>query len=126
MRPSRAHAPGALRGGIARDDPSVLFGGARRRHRRRLLLRLVPFVAVVAALAVFAVFAVVPARARTAPPEASVVLAPPPPADEGQGEPPTPLPVIEWKRSVAEGLPWSGRLVSGVQLPAEGPDWFTW
>jgi hypothetical protein len=33
---------------------------------------------------------------------------------------------IEWRRSRAVGLPWAGRLVRGVQLPAEGLHFFTW
>jgi murein endopeptidase len=35
-------------------------------------------------------------------------------------------PTVVWHRSRAVGLPWAGRLVRGVKLPAEGPDWFTW
>jgi murein endopeptidase len=42
------------------------------------------------------------------------------------GSPLTPSPVIEWRHSRAVGAPWAGRLVRGVKLPAEGPDWFTW
>ena len=33
---------------------------------------------------------------------------------------------IAWKRSVSLGLHWNGSLVHGVQLPAEGKDFFTW
>jgi murein endopeptidase len=33
---------------------------------------------------------------------------------------------IRWHRSIAVGLPWAGRLLHGVQLPPEGPDFFTW
>jgi murein endopeptidase len=33
---------------------------------------------------------------------------------------------ISWHRSIAVGAPWAGRLVRGVQLPPEGPDFFTW
>lgn len=33
---------------------------------------------------------------------------------------------IEWRDSVALGAPESGRLIRGVQLPAEGRDYFTW
>jgi murein endopeptidase len=33
---------------------------------------------------------------------------------------------IRWRRSVAIGLHWRGRLVRGVELPAEGPTFFTW
>lgn len=35
-------------------------------------------------------------------------------------------PRIAWRHSVPEGLWWAGRLRFGVQLPASGPDWFTW
>ncbi|HSI80781.1 MAG TPA: penicillin-insensitive murein endopeptidase [Solirubrobacterales bacterium] len=33
---------------------------------------------------------------------------------------------IEWSKSSAIGLPHAGRLVDGVQLPAEGRTFFTW
>jgi murein endopeptidase len=33
---------------------------------------------------------------------------------------------LEWRRSTSVGLPWSGGLVRGVQLPAEGATYFTW
>ena len=33
---------------------------------------------------------------------------------------------IRWRRSRALGRPWEGRLVRGVQLPAEGRHFFTW
>lgn len=35
-------------------------------------------------------------------------------------------PAIAWRVSTPEGVWWHGRLRAGVQLPAEGPDWFTW
>jgi murein endopeptidase len=35
-------------------------------------------------------------------------------------------PTIAYRESSAVGLWWAGRLRKGVQLPAEGPDWFTW
>ena len=35
-------------------------------------------------------------------------------------------PSVHWRRSKAVGLPNSGRLVRGVQLPAEGPTYLTW
>jgi murein endopeptidase len=35
-------------------------------------------------------------------------------------------PEILWRESTATGLWWAGRLRRGVQLPADGPDWFTW
>jgi murein endopeptidase len=34
--------------------------------------------------------------------------------------------VIAWRESTASGIWWAGRLRRGVQLPAEGVDWFTW
>ena len=46
---------------------------------------------------------------------ATLVLAPAAAAD-----------TIHWRRSVAVGTPNKGALVRGVQLPSEGPDWFTW
>jgi hypothetical protein len=33
---------------------------------------------------------------------------------------------VEWRRATSIGLPFSGRLVDGTQLPVEGPDWVTW
>jgi protein MpaA len=33
---------------------------------------------------------------------------------------------IEWRSSRSLGVPWDGRLVRGVQLPAEGEHYFTW
>jgi murein endopeptidase len=33
---------------------------------------------------------------------------------------------IAWRRSRPVGRASAGRLLRGVQLPAEGPDWFTW
>jgi murein endopeptidase len=35
-------------------------------------------------------------------------------------------PAIAWHKSRAIGLPYSGRLIAGVQLPVEGPGWVTW
>jgi Penicillin-insensitive murein endopeptidase len=36
------------------------------------------------------------------------------------------LPKISWRRATSHGLPFSGRLTAGTQLPIEGPDWVTW
>jgi murein endopeptidase len=33
---------------------------------------------------------------------------------------------VHWRRSVAVGFPNDGSLIRGVQLPSQGPDWFTW
>jgi murein endopeptidase len=46
-------------------------------------------------------------------------------AAAAQPPPPTFAPV-HWHRSVAIGQPWDGHLRRGVQLPAQGPDFFTW
>ena len=39
---------------------------------------------------------------------------------------PIPAPEIAYRDSVPVGVWWAGKLRRGVQLPAEGPDWFTW
>jgi murein endopeptidase len=41
-------------------------------------------------------------------------------------QPPPAFIPIHWHRSVSLGQPWQGRLRQGVQLPAQGPDFFTW
>ena len=33
---------------------------------------------------------------------------------------------VEWHHATSVGLPYSGRLVGGTQLPFEGADWVTW
>jgi hypothetical protein len=33
---------------------------------------------------------------------------------------------VQWRQSVAHGLPWAGTLSQGVRLPAAGPGFFTW
>jgi murein endopeptidase len=40
--------------------------------------------------------------------------------------PPEPEPAIAYRQSTPEGVWWAGKLRRGVQLPAAGPDWFTW
>jgi hypothetical protein len=35
-------------------------------------------------------------------------------------------PKIEWRNATSVGLPWSGSLIDGTQLPVEGPNWVTW
>jgi hypothetical protein len=36
------------------------------------------------------------------------------------------MPEIVWRDSISLGLPYHGRLIDGVQLPAESPLWVTW
>jgi hypothetical protein len=36
------------------------------------------------------------------------------------------FPKIDWHHARSLGLPYSGRLVDGTQLPVKGPDWVTW
>ena len=56
-------------------------------------------------------------------------------AGDAPAPPPTPpvtpclessFPPVAWHRSRTIGLPWRGRLVRGVKLPAEGFNFFTW
>jgi murein endopeptidase len=62
---------------------------------------------------------------------AAALLAAPAAADAMQIDPAAPLapvvdPPIAWRDSRAVGKPYAGRLVSGVQLPAEGRDFWTY
>jgi murein endopeptidase len=66
--------------------------------------------AVLAALLLLALIAAAPAAA--APTDGPAQIQPPP--------------AIAWRVSKPVGLWWHGRLRAGVQLPAEGVDWFTW
>jgi hypothetical protein len=50
-------------------------------------------------------------------------LVPEPPARGGGSEV---LPEIDWRRTISLGLPYHGRLLDGVQLPAQSPYWTTW
>jgi Penicillin-insensitive murein endopeptidase len=99
----------------------------RRPARRTVLAPVV--VAAGALLALLALVATSPAGAPGAgssdpsrPPGAATPTAPAPPA----GPPPARFEPVRWRRSRALGLPWRGRLVRGVQLPAEGADLFSW
>jgi murein endopeptidase len=38
----------------------------------------------------------------------------------------TPFPDVHWHRATSRGLPYSGSLTAGTQLPIEGRDWVTW
>ncbi len=52
---------------------------------------------------------------------------PPRPTPEMAGAPaPIGTAPIAWRRSRSLGVPWEGRLVDGLQLPAEGTHYFTW
>jgi murein endopeptidase len=62
---------------------------------------------------------------------AAVLLAAPAAADAMLIDPAAPAapvvdPPIEWRHSRAIGKPYAGRLVAGVQLPAEGRDFWTY
>jgi murein endopeptidase len=46
--------------------------------------------------------------------------------DRGQMPRTTPFPELRLKRATSHGLPYSGWLSDGTQLPLEGPDWVTW
>ena len=35
-------------------------------------------------------------------------------------------PAVHWRQGTSHGLPWSGSLAGGTQLPVEGRDWVTW
>ena len=63
-----------------------------------------------------------PDRAHTSIPRRSPTL-PQAPLQQLNGPPRL---SIAWRRSRAVGRANAGRLVHGVLLPAEGPDWFTW
>ena len=114
----------ALRGGIRREDGTVLFGGARRR-------RLVKALLVALLTGAIGVAAVALAQDEPPPqqsPRAQIDPPPEPAADDGQAivegdeDPP-----IDYRDSQALGLPFArGRLRRGVQLPPEGRDYFTW
>ena len=36
------------------------------------------------------------------------------------------FPTVAWHQATSRGLPWSGLLSSGTQLPVDGRDWVTW
>lgn len=58
----------------------------------------------------------------TAAPQVPGAVVPPPASVVGAAH----FPAIHWRRSVAVGLPWGGRLRDGVLLPAYGRDFATW
>ena len=113
---------------------------AKAARRRRLATRTVPAVALVlgsATMLPIAAFRQVGAGSETPleadPPSLTVRL------EDFSFVPPEPpvvrepavaraaeAPRIEWHRASSVGLPYSGRLVDGTQLPVEGVDWVTW
>ena len=48
------------------------------------------------------------------------------PTQEPLPPPEHPAPEIAYRHSVPVGVWWNGALRRGVQMPAGGPDWFTW
>jgi murein endopeptidase len=62
-----------------------------------------------------------PSDSSTAPAAVPMPLVP-----LGDLAPARPEQRIRWRKSKAVGLPYAGRLVRGVQLPAEGRTYFTW
>ncbi len=78
-------------------------------------------------VAVFAVLAAA-ASASAMPQQEPAPTAPPAPAAPAPAAPAPPAvdPPIAWRHSIAAGKPFAGRLVHGVQLPAEGRDFFTY
>ena len=67
---------------------------------------------------------------RIAPPTAETLRALPsasrPKPTRGRAASADASPRIDWRNATSLGLPWSGNLVDGTQLPLEGPDWVTW
>jgi murein endopeptidase len=47
-----------------------------------------------------------------------------PPASQPKAA--TAFPEIAWHHAISVGLPFSGSLIDGTQLPLEGPSWVTW
>ena len=67
---------------------------------------------------------------RITPPAAETSRALPrasrPKATHGRATRADASPKIAWRNATSVGLPWSGTLIDGTQLPVEGPDWVTW
>jgi murein endopeptidase len=108
-----------------RSDPRPTFGGMR------------VFVAAALSIVILGVVAagVYALRGPEAPPPSSAPPAPPratPAAPRGDARPARPARKprrarpIRWRASIAVGSPAAGRLIRGVQLPAERPSFFTW
>jgi murein endopeptidase len=102
-----------------RDDTTEHPGAGDRRRRPAILAALATLAAIGAAGTAALIAEHGPDR-RPAP-RATVPTPPRGPSASRRAPPP-----IAWRHSRAAGLPDAGRLVRGVKLPAEGPDWFTW
>jgi len=77
------------------------------------------------ALVLVAAGALVPATAFASPAEHATSTRPS--VKRGQSAPPVArFETIRWRQSRALGLPWQGRLVDGVTVPAAGAPFFTW
>ena len=116
-RPRRVYA---LRGGIRRDERSVLFGGARRRRIGQALIAILMLASGGAGVAV----AVGSPMQEQQQPSQTEPAPEPTPVASPEGEPQDRP--VEWRRSRALGLPYAGRLRNGVKLPRDGRDYFTW
>jgi hypothetical protein len=156
FREQRQGVPGmpslALAGTAARFDPprfgpaaTGLEASRRRRveakaaRRRRLATRTVPAVALVLGSATMLPIAALrqaaaqPGPLETDPPSLTFRLEDftfrplePPAVRKPPEARAADAPRIEWSRATSTGLPYSGRLADGTQLPVEGPDWVTW
>ena len=121
----RARTVYALRGGIRREERSVLFGGARRlRIGQALVAMLVLALGAGVAVAMASPMQEQQQSSQEPQPEPTPVASPTPePAEDGEAQDQP----IQWRESRALGLPyWRGRLRNGVKLPPEGRDYFTW
>ncbi len=67
-----------------------------------------------------------PVTTRTLEAEDAVRAAPDPKPSQKAAARSDALPKIDWRDATSVGLPWSGSLIGGTQLPVEGPNWVTW
>jgi hypothetical protein len=99
----------------------------KRRFQRRFLPAVTALVlapAPIARLLVGGGTAVVPLPPVALGPTALPHLAPLEPSPRGGSS--TVMPEVVWRHSISLGLPYYGRLIDGVQLPAASPYWTTW
>jgi hypothetical protein len=110
----------------------------RRRRTRATALALLPAVLVPPALLRSSGAAAAGALAEDPPTLAFAISTPTVEAARAQPQASRPKPTrrrvaradaspkIDWRNATSIGLPWSGNLIDGTQLPVEGPDWVTW